>query len=211
MLGNYYVFLFNGKINMVKRSVSNLKEQFQFYPLTPARWDDFELLFGERGACGGCWCMTWRLKKSEFDKQKGAGNKKAMKKMVSGGKEPGIIAYYQGTPVGWCAVAPRTEFIRLEGSRVLAPLDDQPVWSITCFFITKEFRRKGLSTELLKAVIAYCKKKKVKILEAYPAEPYADNVPAAFAWTGFPSAFLKAGFTEAVRRSKTRPIMRYYL
>lgn len=190
---------------------SKTKKGFEFFPLTPARWKDFEQLFGERGACGGCWCMTWRVKKSVFDKQKGAGNKKAMKKIVTGGKEPGILAYYQGEPVGWCAVSPRDEFIRLESSRVLSPLDDQPVWSITCFFITKELRRKGLSTELLKAVIAYCKKKKVKILEAYPAEPYAENIPAAFAWTGIPSAFLKAGFTEAARRSKTRPIMRYYL
>ncbi|MBL7995575.1 GNAT family N-acetyltransferase [bacterium] len=196
---------------MLKCKTKKQRKEFEFYPLTSARWEDFQRLFGERGACGGCWCMTWRLKKSEFDMHKGAGNKKLMKKIVWGGKEPGIIAYNQGIPVGWCAVAPRTEFIRLEGSRVLAPIDDLPVWSITCFFITKEFRRKGLSTELLKAVIAYGKKKKVKILEAYPAEPYTDNIPAAFAWTGIPSAFLKAGFTEAARRSKARPIMRYYL
>lgn len=187
------------------------KDAFTFFPLSPSRWKDFEQLFGDRGACGGCWCMTWRVKKSVFDKQKGNGNKKAMKKIVTGGSEPGILAYAHGQPVGWCAVAPREEFIRLQASRVLSPVDDQSVWSVTCFFIAKEFRRKGLSTELLKAVIRYCKKKKVKIIEAYPAEPYAENIPAAFAWTGIPSAFLKAGFEEVARRSKTRPIMRYYL
>lgn len=195
----------------MKSKVQNIESGFEFLPLTPARWKDFEQLFGERGACGGCWCMTWRVKKAVFDKQKGPGNKKAMKKIVEGGREPGILAYYQGEPVGWCAVAPREEFIRLESSRVLAPVDGQKVWSITCFFITKEFRRRGLSTELLEGVIRYCRKKKVKILEAYPAEPYAENIPAAFAWTGIPSAFLKAGFEEVARRSKTRPIMRYYL
>lgn len=155
--------------------------------------------------------MTWRVKKAVFDKQKGAGNKKAMKKIVSSGHEPGLLAYCEGEPVGWCAVAPREAFIRLEDSRVLAPVDDQPVWSVTCFFIAKEFRRRGLSTQLLKAVIQFARRKKAKILEAYPAEPYAANIPAAFAWTGIPSAFLKAGFEEAARRSKTRPIMRYYL
>ncbi|KAB2877923.1 hypothetical protein F9K33_15130, partial [bacterium] len=81
---------------MINSKTTKQTNKFRFHPLTPARWDDFEQLFGERGACGGWWCMTWRLKKSEFDKQKGAGNKKAMKKMVSGGKEPGIMAYYNG-------------------------------------------------------------------------------------------------------------------
>lgn len=196
---------------MMNRTTQKTKSGFTFFSLTPGRWNDFEQLFGERGACGGCWCMTWRVKKAVFDKQKGAGNKKAMQKIVTKGREPGIIAYYRGKPIGWCAVAPREEFIRLEGSRILAPVDDRKVWSITCFFISKEFRRQGLSSELLKGVIKYCRKKKIKILEAYPAEPYAENIPAAFAWTGIPSAFLKAGFEEVARRSKTRPIMRYYL
>ena len=181
------------------------------YPLGKSRWKDFEELFGERGACGGCWCMAWRIKPKDFDKQKGAGNKKAMKKIVDKNETPGIIGYINGKPVGWCAVAPREKFIRLENSRVLAKIDDKSVWSITCFFITKGYRRQGLSTELLKGVIKFCKKKKVKILEAYPAEPYSDDIPAAFAWTGIPSAFTKAGFKVAARRSPKRPIMRYYL
>ena len=46
-----------------------------FKPLTVALWSDLEELFGPRGACGGCWCMFWRLKRSEFEKQKGEGNK----------------------------------------------------------------------------------------------------------------------------------------
>ena len=187
------------------------KLKLQFYPLEISRWKDFMQLFGKRGACGGCWCMAWRLKPSDFEKQKGEKNKKAMKKIVINNKAPGIMAYYKNKPIGWCAFAPREIFIRLNNSRVLAPVDNKKVWSITCFFINKDFRRMGISTELLKAVIKYCKKKKVKILEAYPQEPYAENIPAAFAWTGIPSAFEKAGFKVAKRRSAKRPIMRYYL
>jgi GNAT superfamily N-acetyltransferase len=192
---------------MKKEISSNL----ECYPLAKSRWKDFEELFGERGACGGCWCMAWRVMPKEFDKQKGAGNKKAMKKIVDKNETPGIIGYIDEKPVGWCAVAPREKFVRLENSRVLQKIDDKPVWSITCFFIAKPYRRQGLSTELLKGIIEFCKKKKVKILEAYPAEPYSDNIPAAFAWTGIPSAFTKAGFKVAARRSSKRPIMRYYL
>ncbi len=192
---------------MKKEISSNLK----CYPLEKSRWKDFEELFGERGACGGCWCMSWRLRPKDFNKQKGAGNKKAMKKIVDKNETPGIVGYIDGRPVGWCAVAPREKFIRLENSRVLQKIDDKPVWSITCFFIAKPFRRHGLSTELLNGVIKFCRRKKVKVIEAYPAEPYGDNIPAAFAWTGIPSAFAKAGFKVAERRSPKRPIMRYYL
>jgi GNAT superfamily N-acetyltransferase len=182
-----------------------------YKPLSEKTWKDFEILFGERGACGGCWCMAWRLKPSDFEKQKGLGNKKAIHKLVKENEPIGIIGYAGKKPAAWCAVAPREKFVRLENSRVLKKIDEQPVWSITCFFILKEYRRKGLSSEVLKCAIDYCKKKKVKILEGYPSVPYSNNIPAAFAWRGFPSSFEKAGFTEAARRSRTRPIMRYYV
>jgi len=187
------------------------KSEYSFYPLRKDNWKDFETLFGEKGACGGCWCMSWLLTKKNFDANKGAGNKKKMKKLVDSNTEPGILAYFNNEPVGWCAVAPREKYIRLEKSRVLQRVDDNPVWSVPCFFIKKEFRRKSLSTEILKAAIEFCRSKRVKIIEGYPAEPYTENIPAAFAWTGFPSSFLKAGFKEVIRRSKTRPIMRYTL
>lgn len=155
--------------------------------------------------------MSWRLKKSVFDSQKGDGNKKAMHELVQSGEVPGIMAYSADKPVAWCAVAPREEYIRLQNSRVLSPIDDQPVWAITCLFISKPFRRKGISTILLKGVIDYCRQKGVKIIEAYPVIPYSDSIPDAFAWTGILSSFEKAGFQEAGRRSKSRPIMRYYI
>lgn len=155
--------------------------------------------------------MSWRLKKSQFDKQKGDANKSAMKKIVNSGEVPGILAYYDGKPIAWCSAAPRETFIRLENSKILSRIDDRPVWSVSCIFIIKEFRRKGISKELLKAVIEFCKSKGAKIVEAYPQEPYGPNIPAAFAWTGIPSSFEKAGFEVAGRRSKMRPIMRYYI
>lgn len=183
----------------------------EFYALDRSRWKDFEDLFGQRGACGGCWCMSWRLKKSVFESQKGEGNRRAMKELVEDGEVTGIIAYLENKPVAWCAVAPREQYPRLENSRVLSRLDDKPVWSITCLFIAKSFRRKGISSLLLKGVIEYCRKEGVKIIEAYPIIPYADSIPDAFAWTGILSSYKKAGFKEAGRRSKSRPIMRYYL
>jgi len=181
------------------------------FSLDNTRWNDFVELFGEKGACGGCWCMSWRLKKSEFEKQKGDENKNSMKCLVEQDKTVGVLAYIEGKPIGWCAVAPRSEYIRLNYSRVLKKIDDEPVWSITCIFISKEYRRKGISTELIKAAINYCKQNGVEIVEAYPTVPYENKVPDAFLWTGIPVSFEEAGFVVAEKRSKWKLMMRYYI
>ncbi|MFC2094533.1 GNAT family N-acetyltransferase [Bacteroidota bacterium] len=188
-----------------------IKSSYKFYPVTKEDWKDFEKLFGDKGACAGCWCMYWRLRSSVWELQKGDKNKRAMKKIIFSDKIPGIIAYYNNEPVGWCSVAPREEFSRLENSRILKPIDEKSVWSVVCFFIHKDFRKQGLSTALLNAAKKYVKSCGGKILEGYPVEPKKDKMPDAFAWTGISAAFQTAGFKEVARRSETRPIMRFYL
>jgi GNAT superfamily N-acetyltransferase len=188
-----------------------IKSKYKFFPVTKERWNDFEKLFGEKGACAGCWCMYWRLKQSVLDAQKGNGNKRAMKKIIGSGKIPGILAYSEGEPIGWCSVAPREEFSKLDNSRILKPVDEKSVWSVVCFFIHKDHRKKGLSIALLNAAKKYVKSSGGKILEGYPIEPRKDKMPDAFAWTGISAAFQSAGFKEVARRSETRPIMRFYL
>lgn len=183
----------------------------EFYPLTRDRWADFEQLFGERGACGGCWCMLWRLKRSEFERQKGGGNRKAMKAIVDSGEVPGIMAYAGNVPIGWCSVGPRDSFSVLDRSRVLKKIDESPVWSIVCFFVEKNCRNRGLSVQLLRAAIEYVKEWGGTVVEGYPVEPKKDKIPAPFAWTGLASAFKKAGFLEVARRSATRPMMRFFI
>ncbi|MBX5328691.1 MAG: GNAT family N-acetyltransferase [Candidatus Bathyarchaeota archaeon] len=192
----------------LKRSeISNV----EFYPLTPERWVDLEKLFGERGACGGCWCMWWKLKRSDFMRQKGELNRKALKEIVDSGEASGILAYANGEPIGWCAVAPREAYPALERSRVLKRVDDKPVWSVVCFFVAKPFRGKGLTVQLLKAAVAHVRRQGGKIVEGYPVEPKKGRMPDPFAYTGLVSSFRKAGFVEVLRRSENRPIMRYFI
>ena len=191
--------------------VKNISTEIEFHPLSRDRWQDFEALFGARGACGGCWCMWWRLKRSQFVKQKGDGNRQAMRTLVLDGHVPGILAYMGGVAVGWCAVEPRQNLPALANSRILKPVDDQPVWSVICFFIHKNYRHLGLSRLLIKEAVQYVMRRGGRIVEAYPVEPKKDRMPAVFAWTGLSSAFLKEGFQEVARRSETRPIMRYFI
>ncbi|HEX7286670.1 MAG TPA: GNAT family N-acetyltransferase [Candidatus Angelobacter sp.] len=182
--------------------------RLQFHPLTPDRWPDLEALFGAKGACGGCWCMTWRLARSEFEKQKGAGNKRAFKKIVTRGCAPGVLAYAGQRPIGWCAVAPREQYPVLGRSRVLGPVDEKPVWSVSCFFIAREFRSQGVTVPLLRAAVKFAKSQGAKIVEGYPQDLGQDSLPAAFVWTGLLPTFTAAGFKEVARRSSKRPIVR---
>jgi GNAT superfamily N-acetyltransferase len=152
--------------------------------------------------------MTWRLKRSVWEAGKGEPNRRAFHKIVRRDEQPGILAYAGDEPIGWCSVAPRQVFIALEKSRVLAPVDDAPVWSISCLFVAKAWRRQGVSVKLIKAAVKFAAERGAAMVEAYPVIPYTDDMPGAFAWTGLLAAFEKAGFIEVARRSKGRPIMR---
>ena len=153
--------------------------------------------------------MFWRVPRKQFDAGKGAANKRALKKIIRDGHKPGIIAYAGSKPIGWCAVAPREVYIGLENSRLLKPVDDRPVWSISCLFIKKPYRRKGISVELIREAVTFAAKQGATIVEGYPTEPSMDQMPDPFLWHGVPSAFIAAGFKEVLRRSEARPIMRY--
>lgn len=185
--------------------------KLHFEALTSANWQHFEILFGAKGACGGCWCMTWRLQRKEYEQLKGDGNKDAMHDQVRKGHTVGILAFAGGQAVGWCSLGPRDVFPRLAFSRILKPIDDTPVWSIVCFYIRKDHRRQGILSPLILAAAAYARKQGATVLEAYPIDPAKDSMPDVFAFTGIASAFLKAGFREVARNASTRPIVRLQL
>ncbi|MEI7846097.1 MAG: GNAT family N-acetyltransferase [Chloroflexota bacterium] len=155
--------------------------------------------------------MFWKITGKDYHLVTGDGTHQMQKSQVEQGVIPGILAYDDGVPVGWIAVEPRNEYPRLARSRVLKPVDDAEVWSVTCFFTARSHRRKGITVELLREAIKYVSSRGGKIIEGYPVAPKGDNAPDVFVFTGLPGAFLKAGFTEVARFSPTRPIFRYVI
>lgn len=179
-------------------------------PLTLNLWADFEHLFGRRGACGGCWCMFWKLRGKSFDENTGEPMRQMQKSYVESGSIPGLLAFDGDEAVGWVAVELRSAYLKLAHSRILKPVDDEEVWAVPCFFVAKHARRQGVTIELLKGAIVYVKQRGGKILEGYPVDSRKD-MPAPFIFTGTATAFQKAGFFEVARRSETRPIMRFII
>jgi GNAT superfamily N-acetyltransferase len=153
--------------------------------------------------------MYWRLSRQQFSNQQGELNRQGLKSLVDSGKNPGLLAYDENEPIGWCSIAPREEFPVLARSRILKPVDDLPVWSVVCFFVSRSHRRQGLTVQLLKSAVDYAASGGARIVEGYPVDPKEGKAPDVFVYTGLYSTFQQAGFTEVARRSATRPIMRY--
>lgn len=176
------------------------------HPLTPARWPDLETLFGPNGASGGCWCMWWRWPRSRMAREKGEPARAAFRERVGTDPPPGLLAYVEDVPIGWVQVTPAAELNGLTRSRILKPIDDLPVWAVSCFFITRTARRQRVADRLIEAAKAFAAEWRAPALEAYPLDDTTEKIP--FLFTGRASTFLRHGFVEVARRSPKRPILR---
>ena len=179
---------------------------FDIRPVTPELWPALEDLFGRKGACNGCWCMYWRIG-SAYHQRPREENRLAFKAIVESGPPPGLLAFDGEVAVGWCQITPRSHLPWIEGKRNLAPVDDAPVWSISCFYVRGNRRRLGVTKALIEAAATFAAQAGATIVEAYPMDKSVGK-GASNAFTGVASSFAAAGFTEVARRSPTRPIMR---
>ncbi len=176
---------------------------FEFHPLTSDRWSDLVKLFEHHGNPGYCWCMTWRATSAEYKQLDSAGRKRALHSIVQSHIPIGILAYRDGEPIGWCSIAPRETYARLEKSTTLKRVDDQPVWSVVCFFVRRDMRGQGLALQLLTAAVEYAAEQGAHIVEGYPVEP-----GQSYQFMGSPTLFKAAGFHEVARTENDRSIVR---
>lgn len=188
--------------------------ELEIVPATAERWADLENLFGPRGGSNGCWCMFWRLKRKDFSQNYHEGNHAAMKELTCSNTEPGLLAYDGELPVGWISIGPREDFLALENSRTLKRIDDQPVWSIVCFYINRKYRRKGVMSALIHGAVTYAAGHGARIIEAYPLDMHSNllegkKLTGYTGYMGIASAFEKEGFIKVAEASESQVIMRY--
>lgn len=184
-------------------------DEISVRPATAERWADVEALLGQKtGGVAGCWCMFFRLARSEFDAGEGAGNRRAMRALVDEGPPPGLLAYRDGSPAGWASIAPRSEFSRLERSPVSKPVDGRPVSSLVCLFVAKQHRGRGVARALVRACVEYAAEHGADVVEAYPVDDTMGKVTSDEAYHGVVTLLASERFTEVARHLPRRPVMR---
>lgn len=189
--------------NLRGEAVSNVTLTIR--PLTPDLWPAVEALFGKSGASNGCWCMSWRIG-TLYHKRPRVENKGAFQEVVKRGPPPGLLAFDGDVPVGWCQVTPRDAVPWLDHDWRLKRVDDVPVWSLSCFYVRRSHRRRGVTAALIAAALDVARRTGASALEAYPVDA---NVTSGTSFTGYASTFARAGFKVVARRLASRPIMRY--
>jgi GNAT superfamily N-acetyltransferase len=177
----------------------------EFHPVTPERLPDLARFSEQHGKFRYCSCMRWRMRSADFQRSTTESRVAALEDLVCHGTPVGVLAYVDGEPVGWCSIAPRETYAALERYRALARVDDAPVWSVACFFVDRQVRRRGLTLGLLRAAVEYARSQGAAVVEGYPVEPG----PRLYTYMGSPSAFLQAGFRDVTPIQQGRRIMRY--
>lgn len=177
------------------------------HPVTEDRAADLARFSEQHGKFRYCSCMRWRMTSTEYKSSNKDSRGAALADLVCGGTPVGVLAYLDGEPVGWCSVAPRDAYGALQRFRALPRLDDQPVWSVVCFFVDRRVRREGLTLTLLQAAVEYARSQGCEVVEGYPVEPG----PRLYTYMGSPSTFRDAGFTDVTPSGQSRRIMRLTL
>jgi GNAT superfamily N-acetyltransferase len=181
----------------------------EIHPLTPDRWPDLVALFQTNAVTRDCWCMWFRQTGAEFTANRKEPNKRAFKRIVDRSDvPPGLIAYVDDEPAGWCALAPRDEYPRVQRARAMKPIDDRPAWAISCFFVRRTARGRGVTKALLREAVAFARRHGATLIEGYPVDTSAGRVTPDAAYHGTLRLFEGAGFTEVARHDKRRPIVR---
>jgi GNAT superfamily N-acetyltransferase len=173
-------------------------------PMTPDRFSDMKVVFGERGVARRCFCMYWRRPNGGFGDDRD--NRERFADVAEAGPPPGLLGYIDDEPLGWVQVGPRSAFPTLQRSRLLKPVDDSDPWTINCFVVKAGERRQGIGRGLLEAAIDYAKDRGADVIEAYPVDGHRESAVDYF--TGTLGMFGEHGFVEIVRRNDTRPIVR---
>lgn len=180
--------------------------------MTPDRFEDFADVVNRTRRPSHCWCLSHRLSSPEIEALGGGSRERAARRLCEREDPPGVVAYRDGVPVGWCSTGPRAEITRLARSRLIRPVDDLPVWSIVCVVIRAGHRRQGVTAPLIEGAVQYAASRGAPAVEAHPVDP-PGRMDLTMAFVGTRAMFERAGFavvgtTDAVAGGLPRLVMR---
>jgi GNAT superfamily N-acetyltransferase len=188
-----------------KKPYSETLEEVEWKELSPSTWGDFVKLFGKHGGvCGGCWCTFFCVvgpwKPSER-------NKRIMKRLLLRGKAHGVLMYHEGVPVGWCQFGPSEELPRIDDMKNYKPVGRRRFWRITCFFVDRDHRRRGVARGALRAALAAMKSHGARLVEAYPIDTGRKRYSSSALYKGSLGLFEEFGFKKVAQLSENRVVV----
>ncbi len=170
------------------------------YPATPDRWDDVEQVFESGAIANRCWCQWVRKTQQQARDDGPAGNRASLRALIDTGEVPGLIAYANRDPLGWCSVGAKSAFGRLRRSRALTPTAEDPspeeTWATLCFYVTPGHRGEGVARALLRGALAYAQQMGARAYESYPVRTNGRKVDNDLAYPGTDRLLAGEGFRE---------------
>jgi predicted GNAT family acetyltransferase len=188
-------------------------------PANEVPFTDVEAVFGTRGDPAHCWCQWYKIPGSDWRRFGDEGLRERLQEQVhSSGIGRGLIAYDGETPVGWCAVEPRSDLPRVRQSTIVKgatahpDFDDSAVWAVSCFVVPRNHRGRGVARALTEAAIDFARSGGARVVEAYAVDPsIRTKVTPDALFHGTVSMFARAGFTEVARPRPDRAVMQVEL
>jgi len=174
----------------------------EIVPASPAVWDAIVDLFARRGGPDTpfCWCIFWRVRSKDFSEASPASNRERLRAIIEEGPPPGLVAIEDGRAVGWVGLAPRSEYPRIERSKVIPRVEGPVPWVVSCFVVSRDARGRGIASALLAAAVEHAREAGAAAVEGYPIDPAAapvGRVRDTAAYVGTRSMFERAGFRIA--------------
>jgi len=197
----------------------NAAPEITVVPANEASWDDLQLVFGQTGEAASCQCQWFRSERGEFGSTPLEVKRENHRAQThcdhpEAQTTSGVVAYLDGEPAGWCAVQPRSSYVRLLRNRVpwtgrTEDRADDGVWSVTCFVVRKGFRNRGVSRALAAATVDFARSRGAASVEGYPmvVEPGKEVIWGQL-YVGSRSIFAAAGYTEVSQPTLRRVVMR---
>jgi len=176
--------------------------------LTPETWDAFAALVERHnGVWGGCWC-TWFI---TFHEEKGLGadgNRALKKQRVADGTNHAALVFDGDRAIAWCEYGTPDElpniYHRKEYEQGLIRLPD---YRLTCFFVDRAYRRKGVAIAALRGALDLIAGAGGGVVEAYPHDTAGKKTSASFLYNGTRQMFEDAGFTYERPKGKSNCVM----
>lgn len=177
--------------------------------LSAETWHLFEEL-AERhnGVWGGCWC-TWFHQSDSIQRGDSETNRKLKQKLVNEGKAHAALVCIDDKTVAWCQYGTPDELPAIYHKKEVEETGyERPDWRITCIFVDKKYRHKGLARIAVEGALVLIKNQGGGIVESYPQDTHGQQTSSSFLYNATKSVFIDCGFEYLKSKGKNHTIMR---